>query len=41
MAARYREMLARFPNVLAVGRLAEFRYYDMDDMVERVLNIRW
>jgi UDP-galactopyranose mutase len=41
MAARYRELLARFPNVLAVGRLAEFRYYDMDDMVERVLNIRW
>jgi UDP-galactopyranose mutase len=41
MAARYREMLVKFPNVIAVGRLAEFRYYDMDDMVERVLNIRW
>jgi UDP-galactopyranose mutase len=39
-AARYRELLDTMPHVLAVGRLAEFRYYDMDDLVERVLGLR-
>jgi UDP-galactopyranose mutase len=26
-------------NLLLVGRLAEYRYYDMDDMVERALEV--
>jgi UDP-galactopyranose mutase len=39
-AARYLELAGRVPRLTAVGRLAEFRYYDMDDLVERVLGLR-
>ncbi len=28
-----------FKNIILVGRLAEYKYYDMDDMVERALQV--
>ncbi len=36
---RYKELAERFPDLILVGRLAEYRYYDMDDIVERVLTV--
>ncbi|MNH44010.1 UDP-galactopyranose mutase [compost metagenome] len=38
--ARYaacRSRLACFPRLLMLGRLAEYRYFDMDDAVENAL----
>ncbi|MBB6281992.1 UDP-galactopyranose mutase [Geobacillus subterraneus] len=37
--ARYKERARQFPNVLFVGRLAEYRYYDMDAVVARALTV--
>ena len=34
---KYLSELARFSNIFAVGRLAEYRYYDIDDVVARAL----
>ena len=36
---KYSAELAAFKNVTAVGRLAEYRYYDMDDVVKRALEV--
>ena len=36
---KYSAELARFKNITAVGRLAEYRYYDIDDVVKRALNL--
>ena len=36
---KYSAELAKFKNITAVGRLAEYRYYDMDDVVKRALEI--
>ena len=36
---RYAAELARFKNITAVGRLAEYRYYDIDDVAKRALEI--
>lgn len=36
---KYSAELARFKNITAVGRLAEYRYYDIDDVVKRALEI--
>jgi len=36
---KYLVELTRFPNIFAVGRLAEYRYYDMDDVVARALQV--
>ncbi len=36
---KYSAELARFKNITAVGRLAEYRYYDMDDTVKHALEI--
>ena len=36
---KYSAELARFKNITAVGRLAEYRYYDIDDVVKRALDI--
>jgi UDP-galactopyranose mutase len=38
-AEQYNKLCEYFPNMFAVGRLSEYRYYDMDDMVARVLSI--
>ena len=35
---KYSAELAKFPQIHAVGRLAEYRYYDMDDVVKRALD---
>ncbi|MGB7401735.1 MAG: UDP-galactopyranose mutase [Arcobacter sp.] len=34
---KYLEYSKEFENLLLVGRLAEYKYYDMDDIVERAL----
>ena len=34
---KYKEYATKFENLLLVGRLAEYKYYDMDDMVESAL----
>ena len=36
---KYSAELARFKNVTAIGRLAEYRYYDIDDVVKRALDL--
>ncbi|MEO2068225.1 MAG: UDP-galactopyranose mutase [Desulfurobacteriaceae bacterium] len=36
---KYRELAKQFDNLILVGRLAEYRYYDMDDVVKRALEI--
>ena len=37
--AQYQTFAQRFNNITLVGRLAENRYYDMDDMVARALDV--
>ena len=39
LAEQYRELAAKEENVIFGGRLAEYRYYDMDKVIERALNI--
>lgn len=36
---KYLAELKNFPQITAVGRLAEYRYYDMDDAVKRALEV--
>lgn len=36
---KYKEYSKKFENIILVGRLAEYRYYDMDDIVKRALEI--
>ena len=36
---RYAQKAARIKNLVTVGRLAEYRYYDMDDIVRRALDV--
>lgn len=35
----YLEYSKKFENLVLVGRLAEYKYYDMDDIVERALEV--
>jgi UDP-galactopyranose mutase len=35
---RYKALVKEFANLVLVGRLAEYRYYDMDDVVKRALD---
>lgn len=35
---KYLEYSKKFKNLFLIGRLAEYKYYDMDDIVEKVLN---
>jgi UDP-galactopyranose mutase len=39
LADQYRALAAAEPNVLFGGRLAEYKYYDMDKVIERALNV--
>jgi UDP-galactopyranose mutase len=39
MYKKYADELARFEKITAVGRLAEYRYYDIDDVVRRALDV--
>ncbi|HHQ4535022.1 TPA: UDP-galactopyranose mutase, partial [Aeromonas veronii] len=32
-----RDELAQFPQLIALGRLAEYRYFDMDDAIRNAL----
>ncbi|PRN00887.1 UDP-galactopyranose mutase [Aliarcobacter cryaerophilus] len=36
---KYLEYSKKFDNLILVGRLAEYKYYDMDDIVERALEV--
>ena len=36
---KYAAYAAKIPNLLMVGRLAEYKYYDMDDIVARALEV--
>jgi len=36
---KYRKEADKFKNLLLVGRLAKYRYYDMDDVVKRALEV--
>ena len=36
---KYFDELKTFPQIKAVGRLAEYKYYDMDDIVKRALEV--
>lgn len=36
---KYKELAEKFENLVLVGRLAEYKYYDMDDIVKRALEI--
>jgi UDP-galactopyranose mutase len=36
---RYKEEVEELVNLIFVGRLAEYRYYDMDDVVKRALEV--
>lgn len=39
LAQKYRDLAAQEKKVIFVGRLAEYRYYDMDDVIRRALDI--
>lgn len=39
MYTKYAEEAKKYNQLILVGRLAEYRYYDIDDMVERALQI--
>ena len=39
LAQKYREMAGSIDNVIFLGRLAEYRYYDMDDVIRRALDV--
>lgn len=39
LADQYRALAAVEPNVIFGGRLAEYKYYDMDKVIERALNV--
>lgn len=39
IADQYRQLAAQEPNVIFGGRLAEYRYYDMAPIIEKVLNL--
>ena len=37
LCQRYQELAARESNVIFGGRLAEYKYYDMDDVIKSAL----
>ena len=39
LAQQYRDMAAKEDNVTFLGRLAEYKYYDMDDVIRRALDV--
>lgn len=36
---KYLELTRQFPQLMLVGRLAEYRYYDMNNIIERALDV--
>ena len=41
LVEKYRALAAQEPNVLFGGRLAEYKYYDMAPIIEKVLSLRF
>ncbi len=39
LASAYRDLAAKEPNVTFGGRLAEYKYYDMDDVIKKALDL--
>ena len=39
LADKYRELAKKEQNVIFGGRLAEYKYYDMDDVIRRAFDI--
>ena len=39
IAEKYRELASREPDVIFGGRLAEYKYYDMAPVIEKVINL--
>jgi UDP-galactopyranose mutase len=37
--SRYKEKTQNWDNIIFVGRLAEYRYYNMSDVIKSALNI--
>lgn len=37
--SKYLEVTQKFPQLMLVGRLAEYRYYDMNNIIERALDV--
>ena len=35
---KYKQLVDKIPNLLLLGRLAEYKYYDMDKIIDRVLS---
>ena len=36
---QYSDLALTYPGIISLGRLAEFKYYDMDDIVKRAIDI--
>lgn len=39
LAERYRELARKEENVIFLGRLAQYKYYDMDDVIREALDV--
>ena len=39
LAEEYRNLASREENVIFGGRLAEYKYYDMDDVIKSAMNV--
>ena len=39
LADKYRELARKEENIIFGGRLAEYKYYDMDDVIKRAFDI--
>ncbi len=40
LADKYRELAKKEKNIIFGGRLAEYKYYDMDDVIRKALNLK-
>ena len=39
LSSKYKELAEKEENVIFVGRLAEYKYYDMDDVIKRAFDV--
>lgn len=39
MYMKYRELASKYPNLILLGRLAEYKYYNMDAIVKKALEV--
>ena len=39
LSIKYKELAEKEKNVIFVGRLAEYKYYDMDDVIKRAFDV--